>query len=223
MSAQVRFAVAKSLFDYLASIGFSRAAQEHGWGAVYEWVREQCRTCQGRRLTVLDVGCADGEIGSTLAQEGVLDYAVGIDFSQAMLDSCRSRGQYNELFLGDLNFGLPDTGGARFDVAIVCGVLEFVEDAPRVLRDLRSVLKPGGELWVTFEVPIDGTCPELPPSSWKFGRSRDEAVALVQGSGYVILSVDQRVAYQAVTGAPGGGFRSLGIDVGFTFIRAALS
>ena len=165
-------------------------------------------------MAVLDVGCADGQIGAILAEEGILEHVVGIDFSETMLDRCRSSGRYTELLQGDLNYGLPYAGAERFDLAVVCGVLEFVEDAARILRELRSVLLPGGELWVTFEVPIDGTRPELPPSEWKFGRTREEAVALVRGAGYSILSAEERVAYQAVAGVD--------IDVDFIFIRAAL-
>jgi predicted TPR repeat methyltransferase len=222
LAVQVRFPAAKALFDQLAGRDFSRLAREHGYGAVHEWVREQSARFRGRSIALLDVGCADGAIASVFSEQGVAGRFVGVDFSQAMLDACRQKDLYAELVQADLNYGLVPAVKGRFDVITACGVLEFVEDACGLLAELHGMLVRDGELLVTFELPVPGAPPEPTASAWKFGRSADEARALLEAAAFRVLSLEQRVAYQAVT-SEHSDLRSLGIDVEYVFARAVRS
>jgi SAM-dependent methyltransferase len=51
--------------------------------------------------------------------------------------------------------GLPGTLRERYDIAFAMDVLEYVSDPPTGLRNLAEVLRPGGELFLTF--------PNVPP------------------------------------------------------------
>ena len=216
----VRFVAAKALFDYLAARGYSETAQSHGWSAVTDWVREQCPPFQAKDLAVLDLGCADGLVGCVLASEGISGHFVGIDFSASMLAQCRELGPYAELIERDLNSGLGWESPLRFDLVTATGVVEFVEDAARLFAEIRAVLKPAGELWVTFEAPMSSTAPETSAPRWKFHRTREEGLALLRDAGFRVLTTEQRVAYRAVTMDPDGELRSLPDDVEVTLVRA---
>ena len=218
-NVRIRFPHAKAVFDHIAELGYSKVSRDHGYGAVVDWIRAQCGPWRGRSISLLDVGCADGQVGSVFVDAGVAGQFTGVDFSERMLDACRAAGTYERLVQGDLNFGLPDLGHARFDVATMCGVLEFVEDATRVLSDVRSVAKPGMELLVTFETPplADG---HPPAPDWKFFRTAAQATELLAATGYQLTSLEQRVAFQQVAGNADGTLRSLGVDVEYVFVRA---
>ncbi len=94
----------------------------------------------GRGLRVLDVGCAGGYLGAILAAKG---YRVtGIDTpgsaSNGFPDSI-------ELLEADLDMGLPPLSG-KFDIAICADVLEHLRRPVDLLREIHTVLAPGGKL-----------------------------------------------------------------------------
>lgn len=92
----------------------------------------------GRR--VLDVGCAGGYLGAILANRGY--HVTGIDSPGATAAGCPESIEYLE---ADLDLGLPRLDG-RFDFIICADVLEHLRRPAVLLRDLRSVLIPGGRL-----------------------------------------------------------------------------
>jgi SAM-dependent methyltransferase len=92
----------------------------------------------GRR--VLDVGCAGGYLGAILADRG---YRVtGIDSPGAARAGFP---ESIELLEADLDLGLPPLIGC-FDFAICADVLEHLRRPALLLRELRTVLAPGGRL-----------------------------------------------------------------------------
>jgi predicted TPR repeat methyltransferase len=211
---RVRFAPVHDLFAFLARQGYSATAQAHGWAAVWEWVREQTLRLPTRRFSLLDLGCADGAIGALLVEDGFSGTFVGVDFSSSMLERCRAKNLYAMLIEQDLNDGLGVDRSLRFDLVTAIGVLEFVEDPAPLLVETREVLKPGGQLWVTFEPP------EATISPWKFGRTADEGVRLLEAAGYRAVAVERRVGYRAVSLDVDSTLRSLGPEVELAFVRA---
>ena len=99
----------------------------------------------GRR--VLDLGCGDGLLTSTLAERGA--WAVGIDADRAMLEAANAqpvsgvpaRPRFIEGRLEELPF--PD---ATFDVVVVVTVLCLVPDRTPAVREAARALRPGGRL-----------------------------------------------------------------------------
>jgi arsenite methyltransferase len=101
---------------------------------------------------VLDIGVGPGFLAAEMAAEvGVGGRVCGIDSSDSMLAIARTRaGQAGsapiELKPGDANnLPYPD---ASFDVATATQVLEYVEDLPGALAEIRRVLRPGGRVLV---------------------------------------------------------------------------
>ncbi len=211
---RVRYAPAHDLFALLARQGYSKTAEAHGWAAVWDWVREQTTRLPSRRFSLLDLGCADGAIGAIMVEEGCSGTFVGVDFSSTMLERCRAKNLYAMLIEQDLNDGLGVDRSLRFDLVTAIGVLEFVEDLAPLLVEIREVLRPGGQLWVTFEPP------EATTSPWKFGRTVAEGVGLLEEAGYRAVAVARRVGYRAVNLDADNTLRSLGTDVELAFVRA---
>ncbi|WP_439688671.1 class I SAM-dependent methyltransferase [Curtobacterium sp. SP.BCp] len=94
---------------------------------------------------ILDLGCGTGMLTVTLAAPG--REVVGVDPSASMLDHARQRpgGHQVTWLLGDSR-SVPADG---YDLALMTGnVAQHIadDDWHRTLRDLRSVLRPGGAL-----------------------------------------------------------------------------
>jgi arsenite methyltransferase len=111
-------------------------------------VREMLELRAGER--VLDVGVGPGFLAAEMAAEVGPDGRVcGVDPSGSMLAIARTRSARPgsapvELRPGDANhLPYPD---ASFDVATSTQVLEYVEDIPGALAELRRVLRPGGRV-----------------------------------------------------------------------------
>ena len=111
-------------------------------------VREMLELRAGER--VLDVGVGPGFLSAEMAAEVGPDGKVcGVDPSDSMLAIARTRAARPgsapvELEPGDANhLPYPDSS---FDVATSTQVLEYVEDIPGALAELRRVLRPGGRV-----------------------------------------------------------------------------
>jgi SAM-dependent methyltransferase len=113
--------------------------------------------------TVLDVGCGGG-IDTILAARAVgpTGKVVGLDTLEAMLERAQVHaaeagvGDRCEFLLGEMEaVPLPS---ASVDVAISNGVVNLSPRKPRVLAELRRVLRPGGRLCL-----VDFTVEDLPP------------------------------------------------------------
>jgi ubiquinone/menaquinone biosynthesis C-methylase UbiE len=100
---------------------------------------------EGRRI--LDLGCGDGLLTSTLEERGAR--AIGVDVDRAMLQaaSARSaRGQgHSPRFVEGRIEQLPFPDGS-FDVVVIVTVLCQVADRAGAVREAARVLRPGGRL-----------------------------------------------------------------------------
>lgn len=97
-------------------------------------------------LDVLDAGCGDGMLMSSLAQRGAR--MVGLDSDPRML---RAAAERVDSRTGPMRFAhgraeaLP-FADASFDRVVAVAVLCFVSDAERAIREMARVLRPGGRL-----------------------------------------------------------------------------
>jgi arsenite methyltransferase len=99
---------------------------------------------------VLDAGCGPGfYVAETLERVGPEGSVVGVDASAPMLalSAKRCEGHSNVSFAeGDVtSLPLPDSD---FDRALSVQVLEYVDDIPPALAELKRVLKPGGRVLI---------------------------------------------------------------------------
>ena len=106
---------------------------------------------EARRLTadrdVLDVGCNTGY--GTVRLVGDARSITGVDVSAAAIDQARARpgGEHVEFRVID-GLTLPFADGS-FDLVTSFQVIEHVTDTASYLREIKRVLRPGGEVLVT--------------------------------------------------------------------------
>ncbi len=95
---------------------------------------------QGR---LIDVGCNEGR-GLECYQANGFD-AEGLELNRIAAEEARARGfRVHTVTLDAL---APD---APFDVAVLSNVLEHTPDPRAILRDLRRILRSGGEVWISL-------------------------------------------------------------------------
>jgi SAM-dependent methyltransferase len=92
---------------------------------------------------ILDAGCGTGR---NLVEYGPIGNAAGVDPSPAAIAFCRRRG-LRDVFEARLE-ALPFDDG-RFDLTLVCDVIEHIEDDRAALAELHRVAAPGGQLLIT--------------------------------------------------------------------------
>jgi 2-polyprenyl-3-methyl-5-hydroxy-6-metoxy-1,4-benzoquinol methylase len=103
----------------------------------------------GSNRDVLDVGCANGYLGSVLKERGCTVVGVEID-AEAAEDA---REVLDEIIVASVEeVDLVELLGAgRFDVVVFGDVLEHLRDPLPPLRQARRLLKPGG--YVVISIP----------------------------------------------------------------------
>ncbi len=118
---------------------------------MYDWARIKVvreLVSYGKRF--LDLACGPGFGTQRLAEYGPPGCeVVGVDKSADFLDVARKTilpGATARFIHRDLNEGLPPLQAGYFDGILFNGAFHFIADKPRLLRDMRRVLRPGGLL-----------------------------------------------------------------------------
>jgi SAM-dependent methyltransferase len=146
--------------DPAAPLRSCRAAYD-AWASTYDVIDNpviaQAAVVLSRRASwfagarVLELGCGTGRNAAWALGAGARSF-VGVDASPAMLALARKRLDDPRVswIEADLLGGgaLVASGGARFDVALICLVLEHFRDAGPVVSAAAAALAPGGHLVV---------------------------------------------------------------------------
>lgn len=92
---------------------------------------------------VLDLGCGPGDGATRIAQRGGV--AIGLDYSQGMLDTARRVPELaGRLLRGDA--GRLPFADQSFDKIVCTNSFHHYPEHLAALREMRRVLKPGGQL-----------------------------------------------------------------------------
>ncbi|WP_082945140.1 methyltransferase domain-containing protein [Mycobacterium sp. 852013-50091_SCH5140682] len=120
-------------------------------GAEWRWIAQhaaQVRAQLGRGLRVLEIGCGTGALLRALDEDGLIDFAVGVDTSAPMLDRARERSKDSRrLRFQQVHGPELDVPDDQFDVVISFLSFRYLDWDP-VMAEIRRVLAPGGRLWV---------------------------------------------------------------------------
>lgn len=175
---------------------------------------------------ILDLGCSGGLLSEKLRQRG--HYVVGID--QGEVPGVRER--TDEFYVADLEKGIPSEVGDGYGVVIAGDVIEHLARPVDALRQISSVLRPGGQ--VILSVPNFGHWyPRIRTAAGLFGYdrrgildsthlrffTRSNLRRLARAAGYDILE-------ETSTGLPmgvitdGGGLANLVRRVDETLVKA---
>jgi ubiquinone/menaquinone biosynthesis C-methylase UbiE len=112
------------------------------------WMEEALAYGGARGMSVLDVGCGQGIDVARYAMAGA--QATAVDLTPRHVDLAKAHlaalGLHAHIVEGDAELlPFPD---ASFDMASSNGVLHHTPNMPAALRELRRVLRPGGEVRV---------------------------------------------------------------------------
>ncbi|MEN3333723.1 MAG: hypothetical protein V7641_3088 [Blastocatellia bacterium] len=134
--------------------------------SVYDWVAPKFSRYRSPELLtskvlglapnsceLLDVGVGTGLSIAPYFSSSRFKHIVGIDPSSKMLARCRRKFTNIQLYEGTLDtvqFHL----NSPFDIIQSCGAVEHVSDFPAFIRQVASLLKPGGYFVFTFEPVI---------------------------------------------------------------------
>ena len=100
---------------------------------------------RGKPRRVLEIGCAAGQTLAYFKARGA-DYVAGVEISPKVAELARARPAVDAVLVGNIEqMELPYESGS-FDLVIAGHVLEHLVDPWTVLKRLRGLLKPGGQL-----------------------------------------------------------------------------
>ncbi len=102
---------------------------------------EMVETGLSHPLKILDAGCGTGEIVGQLIRCG--HEVWGLDISELMIRYAKEHCVLGRFQQGDIEH-LPFRDNT-FDMVVCLGVLEYLNTDEKALREIRRVLKPGGE------------------------------------------------------------------------------
>jgi ubiquinone/menaquinone biosynthesis C-methylase UbiE len=141
--------------------------------AEWQWVSNRAASARaelGRPLRILEIGCGNGALLRELDDNGLIDFAVGVDSSAGMLARARERSR-ERARLRFLKVDGPELDVPDDHVDVVISFLSFrYLDWDPVMAEIRRVLAPGGRLWVVDMV-------EHPVRLREFGVLSRSAVA----------------------------------------------
>jgi SAM-dependent methyltransferase len=120
-------------------------AQRHPWEtARADAIERILRARAVRPATILDVGCGDGFTGERLASALGAAELWGVDL-HASTASCAQQSRSGVHYVQHLE----QVRSSAFELALLCDVIEHVEDDVALVESVLSRLAPGGHLLLT--------------------------------------------------------------------------
>ena len=117
------------------------------------------RVARHLRGEVLDAGCGYGELLDYLPSQ--VRSVTLLDRSSERLPRLQTRlsgGTVKARFvLGDITAGETGLPGGSFDTVVMAALVEHLDVPADALREVRRLLKPGGNLILTTPTPLGGT------------------------------------------------------------------
>jgi 2-polyprenyl-3-methyl-5-hydroxy-6-metoxy-1,4-benzoquinol methylase len=136
---------------------------KEGDGSSHTAMLEMLATLPPSRI--LDLGCSGGLLAERARAAG--HHVTGVDAME--VPGVRER--TDRFFVADLDAGIPAQAGSRYDVVIAGDIIEHLRQPTAMLKEIRRVLRPGGQLLLS--VPNFGHWyPRLRVATGLFGYDR---------------------------------------------------
>lgn len=103
---------------------------------------------------IIDIGCGPGNSTEILKKRYPNAAVVGADNSENMLEAAREKYPDIEFILCDASNDLNSIG-RKFDIVFSNACIQWIPDHPKLLREMMSLLKEGGELAVQIPMNYD--------------------------------------------------------------------
>jgi ubiquinone/menaquinone biosynthesis C-methylase UbiE len=135
----------KKIYDELSAVYVCRQRE------IDRVYLNMCEFKELRRLEVdhklvLDLGCGIGRVGLALAHRNVR--YIGVDISERMLQVACRLAQPNQSFVRASATALPFAVG-QFSIITCIGLYEYVEELAIYLKEVRRVIRAGGDFVFT--------------------------------------------------------------------------
>jgi ubiquinone/menaquinone biosynthesis C-methylase UbiE len=141
-------ALIEKLSNYPRFFLFCRSLLEGNFAMIRKTIREHLTS--DPKVRVLDVACGPGAFSDLFSEQSY----TGVDINPIYIDYAKKHYR-GEFFVEDArSLSFPD---GHFDEALVFGVLHHLDDpdVTAVARNLRRVLRPGGEALVIEDIPTE--------------------------------------------------------------------
>ncbi len=120
-------------------------------------------------LTILDLGCGDGELGQRLLERGAARY-IGVDASERMVALAVDRLEPARAGVVRADITKYRPPRSTFDLIVSLRVVHYVADLTGVLRRARHALRPNGRVIYSVEHPLitsfEAREPDARRASW---------------------------------------------------------
>lgn len=128
-----------------------------------DWLASLLKSHPGKAL---EIGCGSGRLLLPLLKLG--HQVEGIDNSPEMLELCRTRAEESGLtpMLHEGDMGTFSTTEPYASILVPAFTLQLADDPTATLSNFRSLLVPGGLLYLTVFIPLAEIHRELPEGEW---------------------------------------------------------
>ncbi len=106
---------------------------------------------QGQK--VLDVGCGSGEHAKEIQARGGV--VTCLDLSEEMVELTKANANPFQAYTQDLSEGLPREEDGIYDWVIAPLVIHYIEDLVSLFKEVKRVLKPGGQFLFSTHHPVN--------------------------------------------------------------------
>jgi predicted TPR repeat methyltransferase len=124
-----------------------------------------------RFQSMLDLGCGTGLAGVVFRPFAT--QLVGVDLSPAMIARAKAKGDYDQLFVGNVARFLADAfaSNTKYDLVVAADVFVYINDLAPVVTAIADVLAPGGIVAFTVETHSGSGVALLPTLRFAHGAS----------------------------------------------------
>ena len=172
-----------------------------------EEIRKRIDFDKDRRI--IDIGCGVGRITLALAKD--VDFIVGVDYSQPLIDIASKKAE--EVGLTNIEFICASSynfqHNEKFDVAVILGLFSYMNDdnVVKTINNISRHLKKGGKIILKESVGLEGRFEVIDKFSDELGttynsiyRTPSTLIGLFEENGFKVIHSKKFFQHRKETG-----------------------